>query len=262
MDNITAESSDVMINQLNFGLPETAQYITDRRFVNYFPSGSNVYAPNAGNKNIRFYISGDANQYLDLSSIRLFATLQNTDGTREKFLRPLGGLHSFFQRYRATVGGQMVQDIIGYNRHCELFKSFKSKDVNEMDDIESSANPSWDDDYHKYANGLNNMIDYTTSGATNAGGVATVDTSGDHNEYGRIGFRPTRHTLSGIAGNQGKMRLGHKPCCGLLESNYYLPLRFAPLELEFTIVSDGNEPIVVPQGDAGTNPNTETDKRL
>jgi hypothetical protein len=46
-----------------------------------------------------------------------------------------------------------------------------------------------------------------------------------------------------------------------MESNYCLPLRFAPLELEFTIVSDGNEPIVVPQGDAGANPNTETDKQ-
>ena len=94
----------------------------------------------------------------------------------KSFYAPLGGLHSFFNRYRATVGGQMVQDIIEYNRHCELFKSFKSKDVNEMDDIESSANPSYDDDYHMYANGLNNFIDYTTSGATNAGGVATVDT--------------------------------------------------------------------------------------
>ena len=261
MDNIASEASDVMINQLNFGLPETAQYITDRRQVNYFPSGSNVYAPNAGNKNIRFYISGDANQYLDLNSVRLFATLQNTDGTRAKFLRPLGGLHSFFNRYRATVGGQMVQDIIEYNRHCELMKSSKSKDVNEMDDIESSINPSYDDDYHKYANGLNNFIDYTTSGATNAGGVATVDTAGDHNEYGRVDFRPTRHTLSGIPGANGKARIAHKPCCGLLESNYYLPLRFAPLELEFTIVSDGNEPIVVPQGDAQTNPNTETDKQ-
>ena len=200
MDNIVAESEDIMINNLNFGLPQTSQYITDRRFVNYFPSGSNVYAPNAGNKNIRFYISGDANQYLGFKQCRLFATLQNTDGTRAKFLRPLGGLHSFFQRYRATVGGQMVQDIIEYNRHCELFKSFKSKDVNEMDDIESSANPSWDDDYHKYANGLNNFVDYTTSGATNAGGVATVDTSADHNEYGRLDFRPTRHTLSGMLG--------------------------------------------------------------
>ena len=54
MDSITAESSDVMINQLNFGLPETAQYISDRRQVNYFPSGSNVYAPNAGNKKYTF----------------------------------------------------------------------------------------------------------------------------------------------------------------------------------------------------------------
>ena len=38
MDNIVAESNDTMINSLNFGLPETSQYITDRRFVNYFPS--------------------------------------------------------------------------------------------------------------------------------------------------------------------------------------------------------------------------------
>ena len=148
MDNLVSEAQDVMINNLNFGMPETAQYITDRRFVNYFPSRSNIYASNQGNRNVRFYISGEANQYLDLSSVHLFATVQNTDGTREKFLRPLGGLHSFFNRYRATVGGQMVQDIIEYNRHCELFKSFKSKDVNEMDDIESSANPSYDDDYH------------------------------------------------------------------------------------------------------------------
>ena len=182
MDNIISENSDVMINQLNFGLPETSQYITDRRFVNYFPSGSNVYAPNAGNKNIRFYISGDANQYLDLSSVRLFATLQNTDGTRAKFLRPLGGLHSFFQRYRATVGRQMVQDITEYNRHCELFKSFKSKDVNEMDDIESCANPSYNDDYHMYTNGLNNFIDVAT--VAEPGTVNTYN--GDHNEWGKI----------------------------------------------------------------------------
>ena len=253
MDNITAESSssDVVINQLNFGLPETAQYITDRRQVNYFPSGSNVYAPNAGNKNIRFYISGDANQYLDLSSVRLFANLQNTDGTRAKFLRPLGGLHAFFNRYRCTVGGQIVQDIVEYNRHCELMKSFKSKDVNEMDDIESSANPSYDDDYHKYASGIDNFLQIDATGDG-----TKYYPAGDHNEYGRVDYRHTRHSLSGIPGANAKVRLAHKPCCGLLESNYYLPLRFAPLELEWTIVSDGTEPVVVPQG----NGTTQTDK--
>ena len=262
MDNIVSEAQDTMINQLNFGLPETSQYITDRRFVNYFPSGSNIYsASGGGNKNIRFYISGDSNQYLDLSSIRLFANIKNTDNSdRAKFSRPLGGLHAFMERYRATVGGQIVQDIDQYARHCQLYKSFKSKDVNEMDDIESSANPSFDDDYHRYANGLNNFLDPTTTGATNDGGVVTVNTTADNNEFGRIGFRHTRHSLSGIPGG-GQMRLGHKPVCGLLESNYYLPLRFAPLELEFTIVSDSLEPIVEPQGNATTNPTTESDKQ-
>ena len=151
----------------------------------------------------------------------------------------------------------MVQDIVEYNRHCELFKSFKSKDVNEMDDIESSANPSYDDDYHKYANGLDNLLQNTTDGATNAGGVVTVSSGGDRNEYGRIDFRHTRHSLSGIPGANGKVRLGHTPCCGLLESNYYLPLRFAPLELEWTIVSDGTEPVVKPEGN-GTTQTTKT----
>ena len=273
MDNIVSEAQDTMINQLNFGLPETSQYITDRRFVNYFPSGSNIYsASGGGNKNIRFYISGDSNQYLDLSSIRLFANIKNTDvSDRAKFLRPLGGLHAFMERYRATVGGQIVQDIDQYARHCQLYKSFKSKDVNEMDDIESSANPSWDDDYHRYANGLNNFLNpdsvvstggTATQGKTNGAGtdadprgVVHVNTAADHNEWGRIGFRHTRHSLSGIP-SDGQMRLGHKPVCGLLESNYYLPLRFAPLELEFTIVSDSLEPIVDPKG----NGTTETDK--
>ena len=76
----------------------------------------------------------------------------------------------------------------------------------------------------------------------------------------RLTFRHTRHSLCGVPGNKGKMRLGHKPVCGLLESNYYLPLRFAPLELEFTIVSDPNEPIVVPEGDEQTDPTSESDK--
>eukprot|EP00438_Fugacium_kawagutii_P018340 Skav229479 [mRNA] locus=scaffold3730:31145:34074:+ [translate_table: standard] len=258
-------------NELNFGLPQTAQFITDRRQVNYFPSGASIYSPK-DNKNIRFYISGDANQYLDLSSVRLFATLQNRNGDRAKFLRPLGGLHAFFNRYRATVAGQMVQDIVEYNRHCELYKAFKSKDVNDMDDIEFSANPSWDSDYHKYANGLDNILQLDsivstsgneTTGKTNGAGtdanptaVITGYSTGDRNEWGRLGSRPTRHTVSGIPGANGKVRLGHKPVCGLLESNYYLPLRVAPLELEFTVVSDGKEPIIVPQG----NGTTQTDK--
>ena len=261
MDNIIAESSDVMVNSLNFGLPETAQYVTSRRLVNYFPSGSNVYAPNAGNKQIRFLISGDDNQFLDLSSIRVFATLQNTDPDRAKFLRPLGGLHAFMSRYRLNLAGQQCQDVIEYARHCELFNCFQKKDVRDMDDIESSANPRWDADYHDYANGLDVFVEPRTASTTDADGVATaagevnVYTGGDHNEWGRIDKRYTRHSMTGIPGANGKARFSHKPCCGIVGhgGKYYLPLRLASLEMEFTIVSDGTLPVIVPKG-TGTSP--------
>jgi hypothetical protein len=255
MDNIISESEPVELPELNFGIPQSAEFVVDRRQVNYFPSGSSIYSPK-DNKNIRFYISGDMNQYLDLSSVRLFATIQNRNNDRAKFLRPLGGLHSFFYRYTATVAGTIAQDIVEYNRHCELFKSLKSKDVNEMDDVESSANPSWDSDYHKYANGLDNFLQIN-----NTGDGTNYYPAGDHNEWGRIGARPTRHSMSGIPGANGKVRVSHKMCCGLMESNYFLPLRVAPLELQFQLVSDGNEPIIVPQGDATANPTTETDRQ-
>ena len=55
------------------------------------------------------------------------------------------------------------------------------------------------------------------------------------------------------------MRLGHKPVCGLLESNYYLPLRDAPLELEFTIVSDEHIPVITPF--TVTDVNTQNDAK-
>ena len=260
MDNIIAESETTMINSLNFGLPETAQYITDRRHVNYFPSGSNVYNPNAGNKNIRFHISGEDNTYIDLSSIRLFANLQNTDGTRSHFLRPLGNLSSFFSRYRCTVGGQQVQGIIEYNRHCETYNSFKSQDARDMDDLEGGANPCWDDDLrHTYATGLAEMLDVNTRTNPAASPAATTfPTTRDHNNWGDLTARYTRHSVAGIPGGS-YMRLGHKPVCGLLESNYYLPLRYAPLELEFTIVSDEHIPAVTPF--TVTDANTQNDAK-
>eukprot|EP00438_Fugacium_kawagutii_P024324 Skav216808 [mRNA] locus=scaffold135:18520:21602:+ [translate_table: standard] len=233
------------------------EYITSRRFVNFFPSGSNVYAPNQGNKNIRFNISADDNNYIDLSSIRVFATLQNTDADQTHFLRPLAGLHSFFQRYMLNVAGAQLQDITEYHRHCELYECLKPKNVRDMDDIESGANPRWDADFHDYANGLDVFLQPHTAGNTDGAGVVTVYTDGDHNEWGRVDKRYTRHSLTGIPGANGKARFSHKPCCGLLNSNYYIPLRYAPLELQFQSVSDGNEPIVVPQGTGGAG---QTDK--
>ena len=91
------------------------------------------------------------------------------------------------------------------------FNCFQSKDVRDMDDIESSANPRWDADYHDYANGLDVLVDIN-----NAGDGVDVFPTGDRNEWGRIDKRYTRHSLCGIPGANGKARFSHKPCCGIV----------------------------------------------
>ena len=151
-----------------------------------------------------------------------------------------------------------------------------------MDDIESSANPRWDADYHDYANGLDVFLQasevlgtappHPASGKTNGAGtdadplgVVEVFMNGNHNEWGLIGKRYTRHSLCVIPGANGKARFSHKPCCGIIGhgGKYYLPLRLGSLQLEWTIVSDGTLPVVVPQGEGvggGPGGANQTDK--
>ena len=94
-----------------------------------------------------------------------------------------------------TIGGQQVQDIIEYNRHCELYECLKSKDVRDMDDIDSGANPRSDGDYHDYANGLDVFLQPLTASVDNAtaGEVLvfsnTGANAGDHEEWGRVDKR-------------------------------------------------------------------------
>ena len=129
-----------------------------------------------------------------------------------------------------------------------------------MDDLESSANPRWDDDWrHTYATGLAEMLDVNkrTDPTADPAAVSFPDTR-DHNNWGDLAARYTRHSLAGIPGGS-YMRLGHKPECGLLESKYYLPLRYAPLELEFTIVSDEHIPVITPF--TVTDVNTQNDAK-
>ena len=250
MDNLVSEANDVMSPSLDFGLPNTAQYVIDRKHVNYFSNSGNIYTSGAGNKQIKFYITGEDNTYLDLSSVRLFANLQNDDATATHFLRPLSGLHGFFSRLRITVGGQLVEDIDVYARHCELYNSFKSQDVRDMDDIESGAQPRWDDDWrHTYATGLDQFIQVNGAGD----GVELAPDGPDHrdhNNWGDLTYRPTRHSMSGIRGGGEYMRLGHKFSSGFLNASYYLPVRYAPLEIEITLVSDENLPVIQPTLDA------------
>ena len=144
MDLVIAETQDNMINSLQFGLPESAAYITDRKQV-HFPSVSgNIFSSKNGNKYIKFVITGEDNNYIDMSSICLFFDVVNTSETAGQYLRPLGESHAFFTRYRCNAAGQQINDIDNYNLVCEEMKSFKSEEVRNLDDIQEGCLTRYD----------------------------------------------------------------------------------------------------------------------
>ena len=110
----TFAPEDVLIDNLNLKFNKGISYITDRRSVSFWPSGSNIYKPSSGNRAIKFSLNGEDNSWLDPQSVRIFFTLNNKDRTNFKKLRPLSSTYSFFRRMRIIAGSQVVEDFDSY----------------------------------------------------------------------------------------------------------------------------------------------------
>ena len=231
MDLFIAETEPSMINSLQFGLPESAAYIPDRKQV-HFPSVSgNISSASNGNKYLKIVITGEDNNYIDLSSVCLFFDLVNASTTAGEYLRPLGESHAFFTRYRCNANGQQINDIDNYNQVCEQMKSFKSEEVRNLDDIQEGCLTRYDSRINRLFAQVIEGHDATANVGANLRGVVLP--------------KLTRISTKGI--EQGKfVRMGHKPCCGFVQFGYYPPVRYFPLELIFEIVSDAGEPVIRP----------------
>ena len=129
---------DFLIEGLSFKLSPGASYVTNRRSVSYFPSGSDTYSPSSGVKVIKLKLNGS--DWLDPSTVKLMYTLNNKDATND--LTILDGPHSFFRRMRLICGGQIVEDIDDYNRVHQLMTVLTSSEVRKNDAIEGST--PWD----------------------------------------------------------------------------------------------------------------------
>ena len=102
---------DSLIESLSFGLPNSANFINDRRSVTFFPTGGKNFAP-TGVKIIKFMIAGT--DWLDPSTVRVQFRLRNTG---PGLLQPVSALPAlFFRRLRILAGGQVIEDIDYYNR--------------------------------------------------------------------------------------------------------------------------------------------------
>ena len=73
MEIYSSSVEDQLIDGLSYKLAPGSSYITDRKSVTYFPSGSNIYTPNGGTKVIRFLINGS--DWVDPNTLRIFFML-------------------------------------------------------------------------------------------------------------------------------------------------------------------------------------------
>jgi hypothetical protein len=135
MERHVANLEPLLIENLSFKLKESAQYITSRRQVTYYASGSNVYSTVGGTRTLSVTMNGL--EWIDPSSVYLQYDLRNTEAIAGvKRVRPVSGAHCFFQRLRIMTGhGTLVEDISDYNQVHELFSNMKPREEVDNDDI-------------------------------------------------------------------------------------------------------------------------------
>ena len=134
MEAVANSVDDALIDSLSFKLSNSASYLTDRKSVTFWPTGSNIYKTNSGTKVIRFVLTND--NWLDPSTVRLMFNLVNGDATETKMLRTISGGWSFFRRIRIMCQGTLIEDY-DYNRTHEMFEVLTSVHNRDNDDIEN-----------------------------------------------------------------------------------------------------------------------------
>ena len=125
---------DYLIEGLSYKLSPGASYVTNRRSVSFFPSGSDTYSPSSGVKVIRIKVNGT--DWLDPGSCKVQFDITNNHASNSIYF--LSGGHAFFSRCRILCGSQVVEDIQSYNRVCELFSILQSKNKIDNDGIEGA----------------------------------------------------------------------------------------------------------------------------
>jgi len=220
MEVFSSSVEDQLIDGLSYKLSPGASYITERKSVSYFPSGSNVYTTTSGTKVLRILINGD--DWLDATNtLRIFFDVRHT-GTGN--LRVLAGPFSFFRRLRVLCGNQLVEDIDYYNRVHYMFDILRAQHVRENEDAEGFGEDRFDSATYQpcFQNNSNNPT------------------------FVKYPFGP----LEDFANNYVSVKAGQsktvsfKPLSGLLSCGKLLPIRYAPITIELELVSSALDPVV------------------
>ena len=225
MELLASASEDVLIDALSYKLGNSASYITDRKSVTFWPSGSNIYKTTSGTKVIKFQLNSEG--WLDPSTVVVNFNLVNNDASAPpetvKYVRPLQGGHSFFRRLRISAGGALVEDF-DYNRTHQMFEILTSNHNRDNNDIMG---------FGYRADTVSQLVDHTED------------------------------TLPGIPSGSSQT-VGFKLCSGLMSQSKMLPLKYmGNLTIELELVNDANDPVVSPGANTTfTTSNTTNDWQI
>ena len=211
-------------NVLRYRMKGGASYIRDKRIKTFYHSSESTYSSNS-NSVIRFNLTGGANEWINSRSLLIGFTLINgeNDGTKE--LRPAYKPSSFFQRMRVMVGSNVIAEIPDPNRY------------EAMMDILQDA-------------GSRNYTDNIGFGETvyNEGNIFLTY---DGNQTGRA-LVIEEAVASNFMGVKNKKTVYSCPGCPFFQVSNFIPLSYAPIVIELTLVANPLEPIM----DLGTTGQT------
>ena len=140
MEAISNSTDDMLINDLSFKLPPSANYIVDRSSSTWHPAGSNVYKSTA-TKLIKIQLTGSG--FLDLSTVKVIYDLYNdaSGAAGSNQIRALGSPATFISRMRILAGGTILEDVSEYGRVHTLMKMLKPAEQIDMDNCEGFGVP-------------------------------------------------------------------------------------------------------------------------
>ena len=214
---------DQLIGGLSYKLKAGASYVQDRRKCTFYAGGGNQYS-STGVKVCKFNIVSD--QWLDPSTFRLMFTLNNLN-TDSDVIKPLHWNPAvLFRRCRVSCGGVVIEDIDGYNRLSLMLTALEP--VDEQTDIAMQGFGFFDR--------VNDSGDLQATGwNTGRDGLEDAD---ERKSY-RVGDWDEASAI------QKQRTVLFKPLLGILDQDKLFPLRYAPLQLEFGLVSNSADCVYV-----------------
>ena len=225
MEHHVQSIDDALIGGLSYKLKAGASYVTDRRKCTFYASGGNQYS-SSGVKVCKFNIVSDA--WLDPSSFRVMFTINNLNpATPKTLIKPLHWNPAvLFKRCRVTCGGVVIEDIDDYNRLSLMLTALKP--VDEQKDIAMQGFGLFDR--------VNDSAEVVATNWNTGQGPAE-----DADE--RKAYRVSDWDEAAAIKSQRTVLF--KPMLGILDQDKLIPLRYAPLQFEFELVSNSADSVYV-----------------